>query len=345
MESRDGAMKSWSTYMAQDNDSQKDYNASFVQLKTKRPYQPGKNFYSNHQNSDFIQQFRNWMISIGMTPPTNIFADGEIHRFSTNNKPSDTAGWYCLYSNAIPAGSCGDWRTNKIFTWCSRSRDQMSSAEWIAHQRQRIEAQRQHNQVRAQMQQLAAQRALELWQNAQPANSNHPYLRKKQILPLLARQKGDALVLPLTDFNGALWSLQFIQPDGTKKLLSGGAKKGRFIPVNLSSVWARLLIGEGFSTCATLAQAYPSDSVIAAIDAGNLEAVAIGARKNWPEAEIIICADDDRLLPENVGIIKGQAAAIASHALFTSPKWPEDTPKILSDFNDLACWLASKGAL
>ena len=56
-------------------------------------------------------------------------------------------------------------------------------------------------------------------------------------------------------------------------------------------------------------------------------------------AEIAICADDDRLNPDNPGVNKGRMTAIAASALFTKPKWPEGCPTNLKDYNDLDCWL------
>jgi putative DNA primase/helicase len=45
----------------------------------------------------------------------------------------------------------------------------------------------------------------------------------------------------------------------------------------------------------------------------------------------------------NPGATKAKAAAIASGALLALPQWPEDAPEHLTDFNDLAVWLARGG--
>ncbi len=106
---------------------------------------------------------------------------------------------------------------------------------------------------------------------------------------------------------------------------------------------ARVILCEGWATGCTLAEDVPAAFVMAAIDAGNLEPVALSARRRWPSAELVIAGDDDRLTPGNPGATKAKAAAIASGALLALPQWPKDAPEHLTDFNDLAAWLAGGG--
>ncbi len=289
---------------------------------------------------NFIEKFRYEIAEQGIFPPANIYATAKIERFSTNGKPTNKDGWYVLYAGAISAGAFGDWRKGVTHTWCSKRKDQMSQSEWINHRRQMIEARQLRDLIIKENHLRSASRAREIWDAAVFASLNHPYLIKKRISPFLARQKRNTLILPIVDFNGCLWSLQFIEPDGSKKLLSGGAKKEHLILVSGTILPSSLLlICEGFATGATLAEAYPDACVISAIDAGNLKPVAIKARSHFPNTEIVICADDDRQTTGNPGISKGREAALAARALFTSPQWPEGAPITLSDFNDLARWL------
>ncbi len=206
----------------------------------------------------------------------------------------------------------------------------LSRAEREAYARRqdaaRLERARAADRAHAQ----AAARAARIWGEAKPADPGHAYLARKRVQPCGARQCGRALVLPVMDFDGRLSSLQFIGPDGRKLLLSGGAKRGRFIPVSAQRPHPlRLLVAEGFATAATLAEAEPLSVVLAGIDAANLEPVAVQARARWPGAEIVICADADP-----VGIRKGTAAARAARALLAVPEFPPGAEG--SDFNDLA---------
>ncbi len=293
---------------------------------------------------EHIEQFKNSMINAGLTPPNQIIDDGQIHRFSSNGKAQDAAGWYVLHTGRIPAGCFGDWRTSSVSSWCAKDKAQMEPRERVEHMNFVAQARVQRQQLRKQQQSYAMCKAQSIWDSSNRASINHPYLLKKQIPPFDARQRGDDLILLIINFDNELQSLQFIRPDGTKRLLLNGAKRGRFILVNGCLDNKSILICEGFATGATLALDNLDKCVIAAIDAGNLKAVAVEARKRYPSANILICADDDRLTPGNPGLTKARDAAVAIGADYFTPKWPFDAPLALSDFNDLMCWKASRGA-
>lgn len=191
----------------------------------------------------------------------------------------------------------------------------------------------------------AASRVRKIWDAAPAAPRRHAYLVTKGIEPHNARLHSGCLVLPVTTFEGSISSLQFIAPDGRKRLLSGGRKRGCFIAVAGDEEQARrVIICEGWATGCTLTEDDPAALVLAAIDAGNLQPVAVAARHRWPSAELVIAGDDDRLTVGNPGATKAREAAIDADALLALPQWPEGAPEHLSDFNDLALWLAGGGA-
>lgn len=274
-----------------------------------------------------------------------IIPNGKLHRAHIQgDRPGTRNCWYTLHLDGLPCGVFGDWKSGIAHKWRAKSFAAMSPAE-ITEQYLKIkEIQRQRAEAQHVEQQRAAERAQEIWMSAKPADPNHTYLTSKNISPFMARQKSNYLVLPIVDFDHRIWSLQFIYSDGSKRLLSGGAKKGHFIEVNKIANTETLLICEGWATGCSLAQAYLHASVIAAIDAGNLESVAVLARQRFSKSTIIVCADDDREVVGNPGTTKGRKAAIAANASFVTPKWPEGTPKSFSDFNDLACWLHHNNA-
>lgn len=125
----------------------------------------------------------------------------------------------------------------------------------------------------------ATKRAAAIWKAATPAPDNHPYLIQKRIHLHDARIDEGALTLPVIDCTGTLTSLQFIAADGGKWLLSGGRKRSCFIPVvgDMENP-TRIIICEGWATGCTLAEDESAALVLAAIDAGNLEPVALAAR-------------------------------------------------------------------
>jgi putative DNA primase/helicase len=183
----------------------------------------------------------------------------------------------------------------------------------------------------------AADRAIRIWSAAKPASPGHAYLRRKGVEPHAAREHKGLLCLPLVDTARALWSLQFVDADGSKRLLRGGRKAARFIPVHEPPEAERLLLCEGWATGATLAEHEPGALVLAAVDAGNLPAVAVAARRRWPSLSMVICGDADP-----AGVEAANRAARASGAAVALPEFLPGA--VGTDFNDLAAVLAGRGA-
>jgi putative DNA primase/helicase len=189
--------------------------------------------------------------------------------------------------------------------------------------RKQAEASQRHREA------VAANKASSIWSECCSADPAHPYLKAKGVSPLSARQRGDRLVLPLTDLRSQrITSLQYIWPDGTKRLLPDGKKRGCVIYVAGDIEQApRVLVAEGWATGATLSEMDPDALVLSAIDAGNLHPVATEVRRAWPDRGMVICADADP-----VGKAKGKEAAIAAGALIAVPEFPEGVEG--SDWND-----------
>ncbi len=288
---------------------------------------------------DALSNFRDAIRAAGLEPPDSI-EPGKLHRFPGNGKrPSNRAGW-CLLFDDGRGGCFGDWSTDLSRTWREKRNNTSSQAERVTFARRVEEAKRQAEAERYTRQADAARRAAVIWNAATPAAGNHPYLICKHIQPHGARMHKGALALPVMHFTGKLTSLQFIAADGGKRLLSGGRKRGCFIPVTGDVPNpSRIILCEGWATGCTLAEDDPTAMVLAAIDAGNLEPVALAARRRWPAVELVIASDDDRLTAGNPGVTKAKAAAIATGALLALPQWPENAPAHLTDFNDLNVWL------
>lgn len=178
-------------------------------------------------------------------------------------------------------------------------------------------------------QEVAASNAKVLWTEASETSTGHPYLVKKGLEPIGIRQNGDALIVPMVDTDFRLWNVQRIRPDGFKLFAKGARTKGLFWP---SGGWpqdaketvAPLVIGEGYATMAAIHLA-TGLGVAAAMSARNLEPVAIALRKEFPEREIIIAADDDWHLPDNLGLNAAKKAAESVGAVLAipQPKSPE----------------------
>lgn len=185
-----------------------------------------------------------------------------------------------------------------------------------------------------QRQQAETARRAQDWMNrAVAADPHHPYLIRKGVGVHGLRQDGQRLLLPMFDPSGDLVNVQIIHPDGQKRFMRQGRKRGCFLSIGPLS-GETILIGEGFATCATLYEATGISSVVA-FDAGNLLPVALGLRARFPTLTLLIAADNDHQRSPNVGQIKGLEAAKAVSGRLALPEaglLGDDG----SDFNDLA---------
>ncbi len=76
-----------------------------------------------------IEVFRSEILKAGLTSPNEIIDDGRIHRFSSNGKTTDNAGWYVLFTDGIAAGAYGCWREGVNIKWCSVNESNLTLPE------------------------------------------------------------------------------------------------------------------------------------------------------------------------------------------------------------------------
>jgi putative DNA primase/helicase len=301
----------------------------------------------NNAPTEFLSAIRN----AGLNPPEIIEADGRLHRFASNGTPHDHAGWYVFHGDGIPAGAFGDWRTGESQTWCSDIGRKLSPAEEVTH-RQKVNAMRRmREEEEARRQADAASKANVIWEEAEGASDEYPYLQAKTVKPYgLRTYAGDltiggmacdgALIVPIK-IGKVLHSLQFIAPNGEKRFLPGGRVRGCYYSIGVAEGLKRhsvLCIAEGFATAASIHEA-TGYGVIAAFNAGNLEPVAATMarlREQYPQVRFIVCADDDAWTANNPGLTKATEAAKAIDGLLALPNFAETRPEGATDFNDLA---------
>ena len=174
---------------------------------------------------------------------------------------------------------------------------------------------------------IARRAAQAQWEHAGPAEPDQAYLRRKGVQPFGIRMDmGGTLIIPLVDLDGTIHSIQRIYEDGSKRFLSGGAKADHFALIGgpLESAPA-ILLCEGWATGAT-AHAATDLPVVAAMDAGNLVRVAPLIQARFPDATLVILADND-LKPgrdTNPGVEAATAAARATQSLLAIPPIPGD---------------------
>ena len=290
--------------------------------------------------TDSASRFIDAMAAYQLQPP-EIISNGKFNRFATSeDKGQSKTGWYVFYDDgSIAAGAYGDWRTGLSEKWSSKRKEQVSPSEWQKHIELMQQAKAQAEAERIRAQDKAASLCADLWDNASPAPADNPYCQRKGINPYGVRELSDkrTLLVPMRDESGNLTSLQFIEPDGTKRFKADGKIKGSYHSIGGKPVHT-LLICEGYATGASLHQAtgYP---VAVAFHAGNMEAVAIALRAKLGAAiKIIICADNDRKTESKTGVNTGLVAATKAagvvSGLIAIPHFQNDDFQ-LTDFNDL----------
>ncbi|WP_427500759.1 DUF3987 domain-containing protein [Methylomonas sp. MED-D] len=266
-----------------------------------------------------VESFKTVIQAHGLQPPDTI-QPGKMHRFpGQGKKPGNKAGW-CLLFDDLRGGEFGDFSTPIKEHWQADNERTYTTEERAAF-KQRIEAERLQWQAEEQRKHDAASKlAAEILAAAGGDPKQHPYAIKKAVAlgPRVKRgawpQRGwtDALLIPVYGSDGKVWTLEAINADGEKDFLKGGRKRGGFHPLGKVSGANRVLVGEGLATVAAV-HAVDGAPAVAAMDAGNLSAVALAVRKLAPDAEIVLLADND-IKPDgsNPGL---QAATEAAQAV------------------------------
>lgn len=264
--------------------------------------------------------------------PASVVADGRVHRFPTRPGGRDDAGWYVFHDDEMPAGSFGCWRSGLSETWFARSTASMSPVERMTQrERARLLAQARDADL-AQRHAEGAAKAADVWAQASPAQSDHPYLIRKNVAAYGLRQAGECLVVPLR-IKGEVASVQYIGPDGSKRFMRGGAVAGGYH--SFGRVNDDVVVVEGYATGASI-HAATGHAVAVAFNSGNLKPVALALRKKLPDLRIIIAGDDDFQSAGNPGATAARAAAAAVGGTTAFPPFDRTAGEIGTDWNDYA---------
>lgn len=284
------------------------------------------------------------MTDVGLVdPPTPLKLTGKRVYFGPKKKH-----WYRLHEirsqidgSFVVVGDFGDFKHGVYervqVDWKAMAADKR---EQLLQERQAAETKAREERAQAAAQ--AAMTAAELWRAA--AREGHsPYLQRKAVEPEGCRWLRDgAIVVPLLRYDQprdqALKALQVIRPDGTKRFTKGFEKPGCCLRLGHVVVGEPILVAEGFATALTLRMAVARRlPVVVALDAGNLQPVATLLRELYPQAPLLICADDDWRTEGNPGRHKAHVTAKAvAECHYTWPIFkPRERGAKDTDFNDL----------
>ena len=306
-------------------------------LKQKAKRSAARKSVKSAKQSPAVAAFMDAMEDAGLIPPDFIVNDDQIHRCGTKGKPHGQDGSYRFSLEPHPHGGFQNWRDgDEWINW--RDGDEALSPEILAAfsaiREENVKAEAAERQQRHKE---AASNAATAWNESPPAPADHPYLTRKKIQPHGARLRADGhLLLPLIDMDDKqIKSLHSISPDGDKRFLTGGEKKGNCSSIGkVTTETKTVVICEGFATGASIYEAtgFP---VIVAYDCGNLLPVAIKARKHLPNHRIILAADNDHETDGNPGMTKATEAAVAINGALAVPWSSGNAPAGQTDFNDL----------
>ena len=319
-----------------------------------------------HTDQDPRIEFKDALKDAGLIVEGLPQMDGQMVRVKVEgDKGAERSGTYVGHSDAHPAGYINNFRTGHEGPWRASSRHAKAltgqergrlAAEAAATRAQRErERERGYGDV--------AQAIGAHWANATPATSDHPYLARKDVeaygvrvdpVGKLALPPGAApedqqsfsrpgsLLVPLTDMDGQLWSVQAIDPSGFKSLAKGGRYSGLHHMIGDIGTSGPIIVAEGYATGAELHRE-TGLPIAVAFSSSNIEAVAVGLRDRHPERPLVIAGDNDHRKPlemdaqgrpkPNVGKEKSEAAALAVGGVAMLPAF--DAADQGTDWNDL----------
>ena len=290
------------------------------------------------------------MASVGLHPK-QIHWDNRFRRFPGIDRKKGDAGWLKAFVDQRGA-IFGDNRTKQQWNWPSDDpewRKSMKGLEPLSAEEVRTK------QAKAVAERVKdAKKATELvrkfWESAKKPPTNHPYLEKKGItdVPVLrstvdSKTNQPILLIPMRNVDGELICLQRIWPDGTRRQMwQPGGCRGLYDTIGAKHYreTKTLHVCEGWTTGWSIHLATKSAVIVAFFD-GGLKTVGKIIKKKYPEARIVICADNDRWKPVprdgkdvNPGVYAARAAAKELGADLAIPEF-ENLDKEPTDFDDL----------
>ena len=227
--------------------------------------------------------------------------DGQWHRVPViGKKKSNKSGSFCLSEITLKSGDTVV--VGLLCNWSSGREERLTLDDVVGATSDEIDEARRRARAAAEagkkekekLQTETAKRAEEIWNRLPESGMSH-YLGNKKVLNYDVRFSRGSIVVPARDVDGKLWTLQYINAEGEKKFLTGGAKRGRFhfikCPAGTHYCFG---VAEGYATAASLFDAMAQRfSIAVAFDAGNLLPVGEALRSRYPDSRIIFFADHD----------------------------------------------------
>ena len=288
----------------------------------------------------FVEKMREAGFVINKYPEIN----GRSTRVAVQgDKAGQTSGWYKIHTDGVPVCLFQNWRTGdgvqklvapstKIDMSIDLEKVKVNTEAMAAKLSSQEEATKQlHAEVAKNVQERLA---------VYKESESTEYIQRKNIpvyKGIYATNRG-ATVIPLSDIEGNVKTMQTILPTGTKMFEKGGELKGSMHVINadnLAEAKGGIVICEGYATGATIREATNGYfGVVCAMTSHNLLDVAKAVSEKYPDKPLIIAGDNDRFnVNGNVGRLTAEAVAKELGAKVIIPEFKENDRG--SDFNDL----------
>jgi putative DNA primase/helicase len=297
------------------------------------------------------------MNAAGFNPGRIELDQEDFVRFDApGDKPGRKNGFYKVKTGDYPTAWFGDWKTGESHQWQFFEAHTLSDKE-----RKHITAEHRRLKAEAQLEtenrhKERAEDARRKWDAANADAAGHAYLERKMIDPpkglrLHVGADGTQLVVvPMWAFdmngNPRLWNLQYISPDGAKRFMKGARIDGTFFSLRGAADRNVILLCEGVATGFTLWRA-TGLSVMVAFNSGNLIKVGRELQTWRPMSDVLICADNDEIAPdnwqeigrgrtwENAGVKAAERTARSIGCKWITPLFAKGASRSRTDFNDL----------
>lgn len=339
-----------------------------------------------------IEQFKDALKDAGLQLKGEVITDGKMQRVPVDgDRGGATSGAYAYHeAGRTPGGFIQNYKTGEVVHWKPEGKTpELSAADRARQAAEAAEQRKARDAARLSEHRATAAAAQALWNEAPAATADNAYCKAKGIAnPVGLRVVPDSvspetaahgikiaktakeakalreadpanrvfkagdLLIPGTDGEGKLWTLQSVNPY-FKSFMKGGRKHGLFTVAGanpdgksvaevLANKDAPIVLAEGYATADTVAK-LSGQPVIVAFDSGNLSTVAGTMRQQFPDRAMIIAADNDHRAPKelgpdgkpraNVGLEKAKETAEKYGAGVAAPQF-KDGEKA-SDWNDL----------
>jgi P4 family phage/plasmid primase-like protien len=276
-------------------------------------------------------EFRSLAAEHGLLLPPSLKTGPGVSYCGTDSKPTGKDGRYQIHLDGHPAGWVQNMASDHSpVKWKFSGQVNRETFADVAAQARQAEERRQAEADRAREDAQNRERFTQLWDAANEAP--HEYLTRKGVGTHGTRAYAGKLYAAALDVDGNLHGVQRL--DCTPKLFEKGSHpKGRFFPIGTPG--QVIAVSEGMATGATIHEA-TGHFVACAFGRTGLLPAAQALAKKYPQARLVIAADDDHATEGNPGLTDATEAARALNCklavpAFTGPRGPKDT-----DFNDQA---------